>query len=237
MTLGAFRNPSAAAAFVSMPSFRQGIRAISPTLGPSYPDAIMATNSWLHRRPLYGVQMEIAEVCFNFFDSVKVPSTLIAASTLAALFTFTREVKETYTISQTTVLLLRLYHMFSLLGFCLSLTTVLVSQAATTSLLLKSNQLLANGSATAYTFLRQIMNFEFLLTRWTFFMAIFSFFFSTTIRMLVEFGLFSRTRRLAGTMVVSLMAGVLCFLLSFVNTTLTGLPGIWTSTKELATVR
>lgn len=128
--------------------------------------------------------------------------------------------------------------MFSLLSFCFSLMTVLTAQAATTSLLLDNKHLLKAGknNLDAFTFLRASMNFEFLLTRWTFFMSILSYFLSTTFRLFVEFGLFSPTRRLAGTMVSSMMAGVFCFVVSFVNSIHAGLPGLWPTTKEVATV-
>jgi hypothetical protein len=183
------------------------------------------------------VNPQIAETCFAFFESIKVPSTLIAGASLTSLFTFTREVQETYNFSKLQVMLLRVYHMFSLLTFCLSITTVLTSQTATTSLLLNSNRLLAGESLDAFAFLRANMNFEMLVARCSFIYSIFSFFLATTFRMFVEFGLFSPTRRTAGTMVSSMMAAVVCFLLSFANTSQVGLPGLWSSTKEVAMVR
>lgn len=179
---------------------------------------------------------QIIETSFTYFDSVKVSSTLIAASSMTALFTFTGESKETFNFSRLHIMLLRIYHVFSLLSFCLSLTAVLTSQAASSSLLLNNSHALANRSGDVFSFLRTYMNFEFVLTRWSMFTSIVFFFLSTTFRMLVEFGLFSKTRRLAGTMVSAMMSGVICFMFSFANTANAGLPGPWSMTKEVVLV-
>jgi hypothetical protein len=176
--------------------------------------------------------------CVSFFEGFKTPATLIAGSCIANLFTMTTEVKETYGMSKMKIVLLRVYHVLSLLSVCLSLTSVVTSQAGTALLLVNENQhVVASKSIDAYTFLRTHMNFEFIMTRWCFIMSILLFLLSTTVRMIVEFGLFTRTRRLAGTMVVSMMASVISFLLSYVNTSQVATwPNLWCMTKEVALV-
>jgi hypothetical protein len=139
-------------------------------------------------------------------------------------------------MSKMKIVILRVYHVLSLLSVCLSLTSVVTSQAGTALLLVNENQhVVASKSIDAYTFLRTHMHFEFIMTRWSFIMSILLFLLSTTIRMILEFGLFTRTRRLAGTMVVSSMAGFISFLLSYVNTSrVTTWPNLWCTTKEVA---
>jgi hypothetical protein len=174
--------------------------------------------------------------CISFFEGIKTPATLIAGSSLVALFTMTKDVKQTYGMSKIQIVLLRVYHVLSLLSLCLSLTSVLTSQAATTLLLLNDNHVLAKKGMDAYHFLRTSMNFEFVLTRWSFLTSIILFLCSTTFRMIIEFALFTRKRRLAGTMVVSWMAGILGSILSYANTTQNSWPNFWCMTKEVALV-
>jgi hypothetical protein len=229
-------NSAIASAFVKSHVARHVLREAVPAL--IYQPSVGMMGTGRIATALNGMSPPIADACFTFFETLKVPSTLIAGASLASLFTFTSEVQETYNFSKLQVMLLRVYHMFSLLTFCFSITTLLTSQSATTSILLASNRPLASKSVDdALSFLRSNMNFEFLVARWTFGMSILSFFLSTTFRMFVEFGLFARTRRTAGTMVASMMSGVLCFLLSFANHSQAGLPGLWSSTKEVAMVR
>lgn len=228
-------------AFVSSPAFRHVQNGVNLASRFSPGIGISSTTTTPVLLPLRAVanDLQIVEACFSFFDTIKTPATLIAATTIAALFSFTRDVKDTYNISKIKVMLLRFYHVFSLLSFCLSLTTVLTAQGASTSLLISnSNRVLSSNCVDAYSFLRANMNLEFLLTRWTFAMSILSFFVSTIFRMFVEFELFVPTRRLAGTMVTSMMAGVMCSILSFtnLNNVQSNFPGLWCMTKEIAVV-
>lgn len=75
-----------------------------------------------------------------------------------------------------------------------------------------------------------------ILIRWNFAMSVLSFLSSTTLRLILEFGLFGMHRRGAGTMVVSTMAGLICCFVSFSNTSHTCLPVFGSMTKELGMV-
>jgi hypothetical protein len=184
-----------------------------------------------------GVLNSVTEAaCLSFFEGIKTPATLIAGSSLVALFSMTRDVEQTYSMSKIQIVLLRVYHALSLLSFCLSLICVLTSQAATTLLLLGDNHVLGKTGIDAYHFLRTSMNFEFVLTTWSFLTSIILFICSTTFRMIIEFALFKRKRRLAGTMVISWMAGILGSIVSYTNTTQKSWPNLWCMTKEVALV-
>jgi hypothetical protein len=135
---------------------------------------------------------------------------------------------------------MRLYHVCSLLSFCLSLTTVLSSQAATAFLLNPQPITTKLAAADAYQFLRNNMNLEFLVTRWAFINSILFFLKSTCFRMILEFELFSKKSRLtAGVMVVSLMTGVVLAMLSYINlsSAASQWPNLWEMTRELGMVR
>jgi hypothetical protein len=178
-------------------------------------------------------------LCVGFFEGFKTPSTLIAGTSFAALFAFANRAQDTSVRSKRDIFCMRLYHVCSLLSFCLSLATVLSAQAAT-SLLLSPQPVTAKfAAADAYQFLRNSMNVEFLLTRWCFINSILFFLKSTCFRMILEFDLFSRkSRRTAGVMVVSLMTSVALGMLSYINSSAASQwPNLWEMTRELGMVR
>ena len=67
-------------------------------------------------------------------------------------------------------------------------------------------------------------------------MSVLFFLSSTTLRLILEFGLFGIRRRGAGTMVVSTMAGLICCAVSFSNTSHTGFSSFGSITMELGMV-
>lgn len=81
------------------------------------------------------------------------------------------------------------------------------------------------------------MDFEFTMTRWAFLTSIFCFLSAATSRVVLEFDLWTKKRRLAGCMVFSKMTAVLSLLLSYVNTSLHGWNNLWEMGKDVATVR
>lgn len=185
--------------------------------------------------------------CISFFEGIKIPATLLAGSSFVALFSMTEHTKETYGMFKMQIFLLRMYHVLSLLSFCLSLISVLTAQSATTLLLLGENHKLATEGMNVYEFLgskgmdafeflSSTMKFEFLVTRWSFFSSFLCFMCSTTLRMIVEFALFTKTRRLAGTMVVSWMAGIIGSGISYVNSAHASKLTYWSMTKDVAVV-
>jgi hypothetical protein len=179
-------------------------------------------------------------LCVGFFDGFKTPATLIAGTSFASLFAFVNRAQDTSFPSKRDILFMRLYHVCSLLSFCLSLTTVLSSQAATAFLLNPQPITTKLAAGDAYQFLRNNMNLEFLVTRWAFINSILFFLKSTCFRMILEFELFSKKSRLtAGVMVVSLMTGVVLAMLSYINlsSAASQWPNLWEMTRELGMVR
>lgn len=173
----------------------------------------------------------------NFFDGSKFPAILVAGASLAALFGMTEGVNNTYGMTKLQLFLLRLYHVTSLLSFCLSLSSLVTSSTATTLLLLSEFSVVPRADQKlgldAYHFLRSNLNFEFLFTRWSLFVSVVFLFMSTTMRMLLQFELFKPKRKLAGWSVVSFMTGVMSFIIGYANITQHCWPSFWGLTKEI----
>ena len=173
----------------------------------------------------------------NFFNGIRLPAILVAGASLAGIFAMTEGVNNTSGMSKLQIFLLRLYHVTSLLSFCLSLSSIVTSTTATTLLLLSEFSMVSKVDKKlgldAYHFLRSNMNFEFLYTRWSFLVSVAFLIMSTTMRILLQFELFKPKRRLAGWSVVSTMAGVMTFIIGYANTTQHCWPSFWGLTKEI----
>eukprot|EP00980_Cylindrotheca_fusiformis_P017383 scaffold5395_cov126-Cylindrotheca_fusiformis.AAC.3 len=177
-------------------------------------------------------------LCRSFFQGFTTPSTLIAGSSFAALFALGTTVKEWGYMSKRDLLFMKLYHVCSLLSFCLSLTTVFSGQAALTRLLSPQPVTTKMVATDAYQFLRAYMNMEFLMTRWSFVTSIVFFLMTTCFRLILEFELFTkRKRQSAGVTVVALMTGGSLTTLSHVNSSGSKWPGVWEMTRDIVVVR
>lgn len=221
-------------------AFIKGYQSVALLSGRQVgPMGAMASESFTQLNASKLLEPAAQSLCRGFFDGFKTPSILIAGTSFTALFALGKTVKDSGYMSKRDVLCMKLYHMCSLMSFCLSLTTVLSGQAATTMLL--SPQPVATKAAAfdAYQFLRANMNVEFLLTRWSFTTSIVFFLQTTCFRLILEFDLFSeRARRTAGVMVVSLTTGIALAMLSYINSShVSHWPSVWEMTKELAVVR
>ena len=135
-------------------------------------------------------------------------------------------------MNKTEVFVSRLYHIVSLLTACLSIGTILTSTAASTLLLLRNYEL-PDPTLDVYYFLRTSMDLEFSFTRWSFLTTLLLFLTSICGRILLEFDLLKRRRRLAGLMVVSAMAGTITSFLSYINSILHCWPNLLAMTKHL----
>jgi hypothetical protein len=189
------------------------------------------------------VDPAVRAAAMSFFSSVRIPATLIAGLSIAALFSMTEKARDTSGMRTIEIVLLRLYHILSLLSFCLSMTAVLTSTSASTMLLLQKYQVVVtttdanHHTMDVYSFLRSVMDFEFTMTRWSFLTSLFCFLSAATGRVVLEFDLWTKKRRLAGVMVFSKMTAVLTLLLSNVNTSLYGWNNLWGMGKDVAMVR
>lgn len=177
--------------------------------------------------------------CLSFFDSVKVPSTLVAGISLAALFSLAKDAQDTSFLSKTKIFVMRLYHLSSFLCFIMSLTSIMTAQAATSTLLLESHHWMTQIPSKVIkmeAFLLESMNFELILTRWSFIMSFLLLLSSTGLRMIAEFDLFTRRRKSASIMVISMISAVMTCCISCLNTTQASWPNIWSMTKEVGQV-
>jgi len=175
----------------------------------------------------------------NFFNGTQLLAILIVGLSLMGIFatSMTENANNTHGLSKLQMFLLRLYHLSSLLSFCLSLSSIVTSATATTLLLqsdfsMVSKNNIKNG-IDVFHFLKSNMNFEFLYVQWASLVSVIVFIIATTMRILLQFELFKPKRKLAGWGVVMTMTGFISFIIGYINTTQSS----WTSfgglTKEL----
>jgi len=192
-----------------------------------------------HPSGMIPVNPAMTAASINFFTGSQLPAIFIAGASLAGIFAMTdgvNNVNNTSAMTKLQMLLLRVYHITSLLSFCLSLSSLVTSTTATTLLLQSDYSMIPSKQKLgldAYQFLRSNLNFEFLYTRWSLLVSVPLLFVSTTIRMLLQFELFKPKRRLAGWSVISTMTGLLTFIIGYSNTTQHCWPSLWGLTKEI----
>jgi len=164
---------------------------------------------------------DIQSAATSFFDSVRTPSTLVGGQAIVALFAITNMVRDPRKLSRTEVFLLRLYHIVSLLSLCLSIITIITSTSASTMLLV-GNRYDFSKAKDVFVFLNTQMQYEFLITRWSFFSSLLLFLVGIANRALLEFQLLEEKRRVAGAFLVCSMGSLMSFLMSYINRTLMG---------------
>lgn len=212
-------NPTSLAAFVTTRSSPLLIN--NPSTRSLTPTALAAVPAAAYQQAALG-----------FFNGIRFPSTLIAGSSVAALFCLTKQSKDTSGMSPLEVKVLRAYHIISLLQFCLSMTAVCMSTTGCTLLLLTS-KFSQTEYSDIYHFLRGDINFEFVLTRWSFFSSLALFLAGVACRVLLEMDLLKPERKITGLLVVFTMSGVLSGILSNINLTLNCWPNLIGMTKEV----
>lgn len=188
-------------------------------------DAIYAPNP--------GKLMDCSATAISFFTSIRIPAALIAGSSLATMFTYTDDNDDDNEAKPPTRLQNRvmvLYHLMALLGFLLSLNVVLTATSTSTALLLGMRNPMAHST---YQLLRREMDYAFTTTRWSFFMAIFSFLTSVTGRVLVEFRLLRRKRFRTASLVICAITSFMLHLLSVANESLISWPHLGAMTIDV----
>jgi hypothetical protein len=163
----------------------------------------------------------------NFFTSIRVPAALIAGSCLATFFTFSDRVKDVEARTRIEAVALIAYHTCAMAALLASLNVIVVSTTTSNALLLGAANPMAES---AYAFLIREVPFEFLLTRWSFFMSMFSFLICVGIRSLIEFDLLVRKRWRSAIFIISSIASLMFHLLAFVNQRLNCAPNLWVMT-------
>lgn len=154
-------------------------------------------------------------VASSYFTSIRIPAALIAGSSLAAFFSLVDQAGEgSRKTSRADAIALSVFHGLAMIALMLSLNVIIIATATAHLLLLGTTEPMATSG---YAFLQRNCEYEFLLTRWSFFMSLFSFLGCVAARALVEFRLLRR-KRVRSAIVVSSSIGALIFhLVSFVN--------------------
>ena len=164
----------------------------------------------------------------GYFGSVRIPATMIAGTSLGALFTFSRT--DTKGKTQAELFVLRSYHIFVLTSFALAFSTVIISTSATVAML---HGRFDPRAESAYALLRREFDFEFTMTRWMFLVALFLFIGGITNRVIMEFDLLDKDKRFHLIALLSTMVSVASNLLSYINRTLYCWKSLWVMTVHV----
>ena len=132
--------------------------------------------------------------------------------------------------SRSYLFLLRLYHSLVVFAFSLALTTVLISTAASVTILHARHYPKAQ---TPHELLRREFDYEYCVTRWCFIMALQCFVLAVTLKLILEFELLAQERRFHLVALTSLMMAVLGHALSYVNRTLHSWSNLWELTLHV----
>ena len=195
------------------------------------------------------------QAAINFYGSVRFPAVLIAGSSVAALFSLigpatqqpqyhtllhgsNRNRKDTHSsssshLNRAEALVLSLYHAIALLSFCLSMTAVVTTTTASTSLLLGRNKYDPSSYSDVYHFLRGAMTLEFVLTRWSFLVSLLLFLTGVGSRLLLELQLLKPGRQQHACTVVLTLIAFMATMVSQINCTLNCWPNLLAMTLEL----
>jgi hypothetical protein len=159
---------------------------------------------------------DYTSTAINYFSSVRIPASMIAGSALASLFSLTQKTKNTEVQNRSTLLtiVLILYHLLALSSLLLSLNTIITCTAAASSLMFGCDNPIATSP---YALMKREYEFEFLMTRWSFYMSLFTLLGAIASRSLIEFDLLHPDRIRSAIVIVSAFAGLFFHLLSFVN--------------------
>lgn len=159
----------------------------------------------------------------SYFVSIRVPASLVAGSSLGALFSFTKRLdRENYF----EMVVVHIYHALVLSAFCLALTTIIICTAASVTMLHGRFDPMAE---TAYQLLRREFDYEFSVSRWCFLVALLCFISGVTSRIILEFDLLERHKTIL-VAVVSVMVALTANMLSYINRTLYCWPNLWQMT-------
>jgi len=190
---------------------------LPPSVLPTSMDGMAVSSSVLSMSATTQL-IDFSAEALGFFNDVRIPSALIAGSSLGAVFSLVALAnKSRRELPRVDVIILRLYHIFAMASLVLSLNVVVMSTVASTTLLLDHHDTLA---LSAYQFLNREMRYEFVITRWSFLMSILCFLVGITNRALLEFNLLKPPRRRFGICLILCMTSLLAHLVSFINETL-----------------
>jgi lysylphosphatidylglycerol synthetase-like protein (DUF2156 family) len=159
---------------------------------------------------------DYTSTAINYFSSVRIPASMIAGSALSALFSLAGKARDSEAKNRTQreTIVLIIYHVFALASLLLSLNTIVTATAAAASLMFGVENPIASSP---FELMKREFEFDFLMTRWSFYMSLFSLLGAIASRALIEFELLQADRIRSAVLVISAFAGLFFHLLSFVN--------------------
>jgi hypothetical protein len=170
----------------------------------------------------------------QFFTSIRVPSALVAGSSLGAFFIMTNRMsKPEQEKSKGQLAVMFLYHLFSLASLLLSLSVIVTSTSASNVLLISDINPMASS---AYELLMREVKYEYLTTRWSFYAAIICFLKAVAFRALIEFNLMRKDRIRSALLVSFSMTGLISHVLHMVNDCLYTYPNFFQMTLGVGKV-
>jgi hypothetical protein len=185
-----------------------------------------------------GVKTKVAEVilkdfsgaALSYFGNARVPASIIAGSSLGALFALS---KFGSSDDRTPIerFLIKMYRLVSWSSFVLALNAVITCTVASTSILHGRFDPMAE---TAYMLLKREFEYEFVSARWSYSISLLLFIAIVTVRLLLEFDLLKDPARTDSAKFVVLSAVALTAqLLSYINPTLYCWPNLAEMTIHL----
>jgi hypothetical protein len=176
-----------------------------------------------------------SSIAVQYFTSTRVPAALIAGSSLGALFIMVKKTKDPeQRNSKLRLSILFLYHFLSLASLCLSLNVIVTATTASNSLLIGEHNPMA---ASALEFLRREVDYEYLMTKWCFYVSIVCFLNAVACRALIEFDFLRKERIRSACLVVFSILALVGHVLHLVNDSLYLYPNLWLMTLGLGKVR
>lgn len=160
---------------------------------------------------------DFAQEGIAFFHSIRIPASLVAGSSFAGLFALKDSMVDVNRHSKGEQFCIKAYHICILLAFTLAIATVAISTTAATSILHGRFNTMAE---TAYLFLKQEMEYEFVLTRWSFMMSLLLFLGGVANRAILEFDLLRKEKRDGLLAVLFSWVALIAHLTSLINGTL-----------------
>jgi hypothetical protein len=173
-----------------------------------------------------GLVKDYSSDAIKFFTEIRIPAAFLLGSSLVLVFAMTNRAKDSVLKNNSPLenAVLLLYHVMSLVSFLLSLNVVLSSTAASLTLLLGVENPMARST---YELLYRELNFEFLMTRFSFYVSMYTFLAATTLRSLLDFELLSKKRIRSTLMLLLSIASLVFHWTSHVNQSLYSCPNLF----------
>jgi len=209
--------PATAIAFV-VRSHAQGGVAL-PSVASKLLPVVMAQQSSSTSLMMANAQVvkDCTGAALGFFGGIRTPASLLAGSSLAIMFTLVQKADRiNEKLSRLERIVFVLYHILALMAFVLAMSVIVITTAASTTLLM-GGSFNAEGIS-AHVFLTREMNFDFVVSRWSFMVSNLTFLGAVLGRTLLEFDLLKKDRRTGGMLVICSIGGLMAHLISYVNT-------------------